>query len=222
MLVMICGLPGTGKSITAKQIASDIGANTLRTDSIRKEMFKQGSLGEIMNSDNPFQFDLESVFDKQKEIPEKYQRLIWRQKDWVYDKLFKEISAALSKGMNIVLDATFYSKELRKNIYEIAKKANTKVFLVECVCDEKILQKRLERRTRRADSFSHTESMEVYKVLKEKFEDPIKDLMPTFVFDTGEQKVKYLNFSEEDKVEFEKLRYSLEKLNLKFSGISIR
>jgi len=216
MLVIVCGLPGTGKSVTANQIAADIDATALRTDSIRKETFKPGTLEEALESSNPFQFDLESIFDKQKSIPEKFQRLIWKQKELVYDKLIKKISELLAKDLNIVLDVTAYRKDSREKIYEVAKKANKKIFLVECVCDEEILKKRFEKRSRRPDAFSYVDKMEVYQLLKSRFEDPLEDGKPILVYDTGKQKVESKNFSEENKEELEKLKESLEKLKLRF------
>jgi predicted kinase len=221
MLVMVCGLPGTGKTVTSKQIASDIDANIFGTDYLRKRMFKQGTAEEIEHSSNPLQFDLEFAFDKQKAIPEKYERFIWRQKEMVYDNLFKQISESLAKRLNVVLDATFYAKELRGRIYEIAKKAKDRIFLVECVCSEEILKKRFQKRTRKLDNFSYVDKMEVFRLLKSKFEDPVKDGMPILIYDTGTQKIAAHNFSNEDKNEMEKLKYSLEKLNLKLRSISV-
>ncbi len=40
MLILICGLPGTGKSTTARYIQDKINALVLRTDVIRKEIIK--------------------------------------------------------------------------------------------------------------------------------------------------------------------------------------
>ncbi len=221
MLVMICGLPGTGKSVAARQIASDIDAQILRTDSIRKEMFKQGSVEEVENSSNPLQFDLEFAFNKQKTIPEKYQRFIWRQKEMVYDKLFKLISEHLVKKMNVVLDATFYAKELRSKIYEIAGKFKSEIFLVECVCSEENLKKRFALRARKSNELSNIEKMEIYHILKRKFEDPAKDMLPILIYDSGEHDIKSFNFLDKDKMDLAKLKLSLEKLNLKFGGVTI-
>lgn len=216
MLVIVCGLPGTGKSVTANQIASDIDATILRTDSIRKEMFKKSGLEEVLSSPNPFQFDLEFVFDRQKVIPEKFQRLIWRQKELVYDKLLEQISKLLQKGSNLVLDATVYNKEAREKIYEMVRKADAKVFLVECVCSEGELKKRFERRTRRPNGLSYVDKMEIYQTLKSIFQDPLKDGKPIIVYDTGRQKTESHNFSDEDKKELEKLEDSLEKIRLRY------
>ena len=38
-LVVVCGLPGVGKSTVARRVADRIGAEVLRTDVVRKELF---------------------------------------------------------------------------------------------------------------------------------------------------------------------------------------
>lgn len=38
-LVAVCGLPGVGKSTVARQVAERVGAEVLRTDVVRKELF---------------------------------------------------------------------------------------------------------------------------------------------------------------------------------------
>jgi len=41
MLVLVCGLPGTGKSTVAERIAKRLPARLLRTDVVRKELFPE-------------------------------------------------------------------------------------------------------------------------------------------------------------------------------------
>ena len=41
LLIIVCGLPGTGKSTVAKILARRLDAQLLRTDVIRKELFRQ-------------------------------------------------------------------------------------------------------------------------------------------------------------------------------------
>jgi hypothetical protein len=41
MLLIVCGLPGAGKTVVAKKIAKKIGAVLLRTDVIRKKIIKK-------------------------------------------------------------------------------------------------------------------------------------------------------------------------------------
>ncbi|MFQ5800562.1 MAG: AAA family ATPase [Candidatus Hydrothermarchaeales archaeon] len=40
MLILICGLPATGKSTVARKLARSIGAEVLRTDIVRRELIK--------------------------------------------------------------------------------------------------------------------------------------------------------------------------------------
>ncbi len=46
MLIVVCGLPGTGKTTIAKALSQQIGAVLLRTDVIRKEMLRENSYTE--------------------------------------------------------------------------------------------------------------------------------------------------------------------------------
>lgn len=72
MLIIVCGLPGTGKSTLAKHLSSDLGGEVLRTDIIRRELFKSATLEEVLKSNDPMRYDLERIFDRQKSIPEEY------------------------------------------------------------------------------------------------------------------------------------------------------
>lgn len=46
MLIIICGLPGTGKTTAARHAAGLLGAAHLRTDEIRKELFTKPTYSE--------------------------------------------------------------------------------------------------------------------------------------------------------------------------------
>ncbi|MBN1754779.1 AAA family ATPase [bacterium] len=46
MLIIVCGLQGTGKSSVSKMIAEESGGKVLRTDTIRKELFSIPSYSE--------------------------------------------------------------------------------------------------------------------------------------------------------------------------------
>jgi len=114
MLIVVCGLPATGKSTLAKHLAADLGGEILRTDIIRRELFRDAPLEEVLESKDPMQYDLERIFDRQEVIPEKYQRMIWKQKEMVYDELLKRVERLLKKGVNVILDGTFYKRNLRE------------------------------------------------------------------------------------------------------------
>ncbi len=46
MLILVCGLPGTGKSTVARQISEKAGAPILRTDAVRKEITEKPEYSE--------------------------------------------------------------------------------------------------------------------------------------------------------------------------------
>ncbi|MEM3075539.1 MAG: AAA family ATPase [Candidatus Bilamarchaeaceae archaeon] len=149
MLVIICGLPGTGKSTLAKTLAEKIGAATISSDSIRMQILEQRTYSE-----------------KEKEI--------------VYEEMFKKAGNLLANGKSVILDATFYKKNYREKAKAHAEKAKTDFFIIECTTDERVLKKRLFSRTKKT---SESEAdFAVYKKVKELFE-PISE--PHLTVDTS-------------------------------------
>jgi len=137
MLVMICGLPGTGKSTLAKAVAEKIDAVYLNSDSIRLSMLEEREYTE-------------------------------EEKKRVYEAMFEKSGEVLKKGKNVVLDATFYKKELREDAKETADEAGTEFFIIECVTHEDLLRERIFKRGK-----EETESeadFEVYKKVKGQFD----------------------------------------------------
>lgn len=220
MLILVCGLPLTGKSTVAKQIVEDIKCKILRTDVIRKELFKEATLKDTLKSDDPMLYDLEKIFDSQVTIPDKYQEMIWEQKKMVYDELFHRVNGILKKRVTVILDGTFHQKNLRKRIYSIAKENNTNVVLIECYCSEDFIKERLKRRKKAPDDASNVYKLNVYMKLKEAYERPVSDneavSLPIIFYDTGLQKVEMYNIKQGN----EKLKIvinSIKKLIKKFS-----
>ena len=197
MLVIVCGLPSTGKSTVSKRIAADSGGKILRTDIIRRELFKEATLDEVLGSDDPLDYNLEKVFDAQDAIPDKYQEMIWQQKKLVYEELFQRIRKMLIEDTTVVLDGTFYERSLRERIYTIAKAASTSVYIVECTCPEEVVKARLEKRRLKADDASFADKMHVYLRVKAVYESPLLDSakysVPLVVYDTDLRKFEVYN-----------------------------
>jgi len=215
MLIVVCGLPGTGKSTLAKHFSSELGGEVLRTDLIRRELFKKAALEEVLKSNDPMQYDLERIFNKQESIPEKYQQMIWKQKEMVYDELMRRVEMLLKKGDNVILDGTFYRRRLREKIYSIAEKADVSVYLVECRCPEEVVEVRLRKRRRISNEVSNVNKIQVYHTVKAAYESPISDSVPMIIYDTSTKKIETRNVDSEDE-ELGAIIRSIERLIQKF------
>lgn len=189
----MCGLPATGKTTVAGALAIATKGIVLRTDLIRREIFKEGKLEEVLNSREPLVYDLQRVFDPLPKIPEEYQKLIWKQNEIVYEELLRRTEALLKQGKNVILDGTFSKKALRDKVYEIAKACRTNIYLVYCTCDEKIIEKRLTSREKEKDRVSNVTKMDVYYKVKASFEEPSRDNVLIVHYDSGKNEVEIWN-----------------------------
>jgi predicted kinase len=141
MLIMICGLPATGKTTLAKALSEKLGAVHVSSDTVRMSMLEE------------------------REYTKEEKRMVYR-------AMFEKAEKNLKEGKNVVLDATFYKKELRENAEAVAEKAKTGFFIVECVTHEELLKERIFKRKK-----EETESeadFEVYRKVKVQFE-PIEE-----------------------------------------------
>lgn len=155
-LILVCGLPGTGKTSVAEKIADKTESFVFNTDVLRKELFEKP----------------------------KYTK---EEKSLVYSLLFEMAEKFLRSAKNVVLDGTFYKKELRENVKEIAKKVKSDFHMVEVRCDEKILKERMEKRKKQKTPSDA--DFEIYRKIKKQFE-PIRE--KHFVFDTGKDLEKQI------------------------------
>ncbi|MGB9630033.1 MAG: AAA family ATPase, partial [Thermodesulfobacteriota bacterium] len=119
------GLPGSWKSPVTEAIAKMKGFEILRSDMIRLEVLKG-----------------EDIFDNQvASDPGRRMK--------VYEEMFKRAEDLL-RGMEggLILDATFFTQELRARAAEIAERANRPFVIAECVCTEEKSIERILKRTK--------------------------------------------------------------------------
>jgi hypothetical protein len=119
------GLPGSWKSPVMEEIAKRKGFQVLRSDIIRLEVLK----------------GLDVFDNKVASDPENRKK--------VYDEMFRQAAEALKTSTNgLVLDATFFTQELRSGAAVLAQKANRAFVIAECVCSEEKSIERILRRTK--------------------------------------------------------------------------
>lgn len=137
MLVLISGLPASGKTSLAKRLSKSISAENLSTDVVRRGLLEKRTYSE-------------------------------EEKNAVYYSLFEKVGKLLLERKNVVIDGTFYKKELREKAAEIARKADTNIYKILCTCPDAVAKERMcsckrEKTLTEAD-FS------VYKKIKAIFE----------------------------------------------------
>jgi predicted kinase len=119
------GLPGSWKSPVTEEIAKMKNLQILRSDMIRLEVLKG-----------------EDIFDsKVASDPERRKR--------VYEEMFKRAETALKNDKSgLILDATFFTEELRGRVAELAEKFHRPFVIAECVCTEEKSIERILKRTK--------------------------------------------------------------------------
>ena len=119
------GLPGSWKSPVTEEIAKMRNLQILRSDMIRLEVLKG-----------------EDIFDnKVASDPERRKR--------VYEEMFRRAEAALrTEKSGLILDATFFTQELRRRAAELAERFHRTFVIAECVCTEEKSIERILKRTK--------------------------------------------------------------------------
>ena len=116
-MVLVGGLPGSGKTTLARRLAARPGWVLLSTDAIRP-----GHRGD----DN---------------------RYTVQSRDLVYDHLLARASAALGAGASVVLDATWQREEWRQHARTLAADMHAVIEEICCVTDDATARARLQSRT---------------------------------------------------------------------------
>ena len=119
------GLPGSWKSPVTEEIANAKGFQILRSDLIRLEVLKG-----------------EDVFDnKVASDPNRRKK--------VYEEMFRRAEETLKMAQaGLILDATFFTQDLRSRAAELAAKANRTLVIAECICTEEKSIERILKRTK--------------------------------------------------------------------------
>jgi predicted kinase len=124
-ILISVGLPGSWKSPVTEEIAKLRGFQILRSDIIRLEVLK---------GDDIFDNKVASDPDKRKKV---------------YEEMFKQAENTLKTAHDgLILDATFFTQELRSRAAELAEKAHRAFVIAECVCTEDKSLERISKRTK--------------------------------------------------------------------------
>ena len=156
-VLISAGLPGSWKSPVTEEIAKVKGFQILRSDILRLKVLKGLD-----------------VFDNEvASHPENRKK--------VYDEMFRQAAEVLKTSTKgLILDATFFTQDLRSSAAELAQGANRALVIAECVCTEEKSIERILKRTK--DNYeSNALTREAYLNNKALFQPvSIKDLKKRF------------------------------------------
>jgi predicted kinase len=119
------GLPGSWKSPVTEEIARLKGFQILRSDMIRLEVLK---------GENIFDHQVASDPNRRKKV---------------YEEMFRRAEDTLKTNQDgLILDATFFTQDLRSRAAELAEKAHRTFVIAECACTEEKSIERILKRTK--------------------------------------------------------------------------
>ena len=127
LLIVICGLSGTGKSTMAREFSLKTGIKVFTSDIIRKEL---AGTAKGKQKKEEFESGLYS--------PEMTKR--------TYNELFLRASHLLKKGRPVILDATFLKDLHIEEARKTALDAGGELIIVKCVVSDVTARKRLAGR----------------------------------------------------------------------------
>jgi predicted kinase len=166
VLFATCGLPASGKSTLADEVARVFGIPVYRSDAVRKTLFDMPSLRSQV-----------SAYQEGIYRPEVTQR--------TYARLLQEAHRHLRLGESLVLDAAYARRRQRSGLLELARQMRCGVVVILCSCPRGMLMERLGRR-RAGEQVSDARTSHL-EALEAAFE-PLDDLPPEIVIPVATEK----------------------------------
>ena len=143
-LVLVSGLPGTGKSTLSRSLAERANFEVIRSDVVRKEIFAEEAAeqtGSLYTS-------------------ERTQR--------IYDECRDRAHRMLLKGKRVIVDATFQHEQDRQNFLQMAIDCGARAAWLECVASPEITRQRIEARQGDASDADWS----VYQLVRSRWQAP--------------------------------------------------
>ena len=148
-LLLVAGLPGTGKSTVARHLAEEAGFYLVRSDQVRKEL---AGLFPQTPAPSPFGEGLYA--------------LEWTEQ--TYAECLQRAERLLFEGKRVVVDASFGEERRRKDFLDLAARLALPAVFIHCQADPEVVHLRLRERH---DDPSDAD-WEVYQAAAKRWEEP--------------------------------------------------
>ncbi len=158
MIVLMAGLPGTGKTTLAKELSSRLGGRILSKDEFRHALF------------HPDEVEYSS-----------------QQDDFCLQLMLETAGYLLSRDPKkvIFLDGRPFSRCYQiENVISSANSLHQQWRILQCVCSEDLAKQRLSSDVERKDHPAGNRDFQLYLAVKDRFETIT---YPKTVIDTGQQ-----------------------------------
>ncbi|MCK5427340.1 MAG: AAA family ATPase [Thermodesulfovibrionia bacterium] len=154
ILILMCGLMGSGKSTIAKGLSKRFDAALIRSDEVRKE------LAGIKAGEHRYEAFGKGIYSE-----EFFNK--------TYEALFKKADQLLESGQSVIIDASFKKTVFRQEGEKLARAHNSLFLVVETRCPDEEAKSRLNERTRSGKDVSDGR-WEILKKQKADFEKVIE------------------------------------------------
>jgi len=133
VLILTAGMIGSGKSYQARNLASRLGADVIRTDVLRKELLK------ITPSEKHREAFGQGIYSSDMSRR-------------TYDKAIELARQIMTEGRPVIIDASFRSRADRALAVDLARSMNIPLYCIECVCPDEVVKIRLDKRKQETDN----------------------------------------------------------------------
>jgi predicted kinase len=164
VIVMMCGLPASGKTMTAMRLHAQLGGVLIRSCDIYQELGIV--LSDWVKRTAGFTTNV-SDYD--------------RVRDHAYAEMARRADLNLANGLPLVIiDAVHGERAKRQRLYEISASRGATPFLIVCMCpDFSEVQRRFHARKRReAEPELEASDLSVFHDIQRRWESPLKDELP--------------------------------------------
>jgi aminoglycoside phosphotransferase family enzyme/predicted kinase len=127
-LVLVGGLPGSGKTTLAGLVADELGAVLLSSDRLRKEL---AGIDPTRHANAPYRDGIYTAAHTAR----------------TYDELTRRAEELLGRGESVVLDASWSAAETREPAYQVADRTSSTMVALRCAAPVSVTEARLRTRS---------------------------------------------------------------------------